>query len=165
MSTFEDQNYRWRETYFVIFDLKKRPKLSIVAKTIQALNPRYELSNLSADDHERIESLTIISPEDYAALDICFTCGDEVREQVVSLVADLKKSAADLAPQISEEELLSYNGRFDVLHFERIAEMTEEEDDEMLDPSALLLVLETLARLTDGVAIDPQSGTILDKDE
>jgi hypothetical protein len=162
MSTFEDNNYRWRETYFVLFDLKKRPKLSSVAKTIQALNHRYELRNLSADDHERIESLTIISPEDYAALDICFTCGDEVREQVANLVGDLKKSVSDAAPPVSVEELLSYNGRFDVLHFERIAELSEEEDEEMLDPSALLLVLETLAKLTGGVAIDPQSGTILD---
>ena len=165
MSTFEDQNYRWRETYFVLFDLKKRPKLETVAKTIQALNNRYELGNLSADDHERIESLTIISPEDYAALDICFTSGEEVREQVVALVADLKKSTGDAGPQISEEKLLSYNGRFDVLHFERIAEMSEEEDDEMLDPSALLIVLETLAKLTGGVAVDPQSGTILDNTE
>ncbi len=165
MSTFEDHNYRWRETYFVLFDLKKRPKLQTVAKTIQALNNRYELRNLSADDHERIESLTIISPEDYAALDICFTSGDEVREQVVALVADLKKSAGDAGSQISEEELLSYNGRFDVLHFERIAEMSEDEDDELLDPSALLIVLETLAKLTGGVAVDPQSGTILDNAE
>ena len=165
MSTFEDQNYRWRETYFVLFDLKKRPKLETVAKTIQALNNRYELGNLSADDHERIESLTIISPEDYAALDICFTSGDEVREQVAALVADLKKSAGDTGPPISEEELLSYNGRFDVLHFERITEISDEEEDEMLDPSALLIVLETLAKLTGGVAIDPQSGTILDNAE
>jgi len=165
MSTFEDQNYRWRETYFVLFDLKKRPKLETVAKTIQALNNRYELGNLSADDHERIESLTIISPEDYAALDICFTSGEEVREQVAALVADMKKSTGDTGTQISKEELLSYNGRFDVLHFERIAEMSEEEDDEMLDPSALLIVLETLAKLTGGVAVDPQSGTILDNAE
>ncbi len=165
MSTFEDPNYRWRETYFVLFDAKKRPKLQTVAKTIQALNNRYELRNLNADDHERIESLTIISPEDYAALDICFTSGDEVREQVTALVADMKKSAGDTGAHIPEEELLSYNGRFDVLHFERIAEMSEEEDDEMLDPSALLIVLETLAKLTGGVAVDPQSGTILDNAE
>jgi hypothetical protein len=165
MSTFEDHNYRWRETYFVLFDVKKRPKLQIVAKTIQALNKRYELRNLSADDHERIESLTIISPEDYAAQDICYTSGDEVREQVVALVADLKKSADDACSKIREEELLSYNGRFDVLHFECIAEMSEDEEEELLDPSALLIVLETLAKLTGGVAVDPQTGTILDNAE
>jgi hypothetical protein len=162
MSTFEDQHYRWRETYFVLFDVKKRPKLQAVAKSIQALNGRYELRNFTADDHERIESLTVISPEDYAALDICFTSGDEVREQAAALVADLKKFAGDSCTEIPEHELLSYNGRFDVLHFERIGETPEEEDDEMLDPSALLVVLETLAKLTGGVAIDPQSGTILD---
>ena len=162
MSTFEDHNYRWRETYFVLFDVKKRPKLQAVAKTLQALNKRYELRNPSADDHDRIESLTVISPEDYAALDICFTSGEEVREQGAALVADLKKFAGDTGANIPEVKLLSFNGRFDVLHFERIAEMTEEEDDEMLDPSALLIVLETLAKITDGMAIDPQSGTILD---
>jgi hypothetical protein len=162
MSTFEDQNYRWRETYFVLFDPKKRPKLQSVVNTIHALNDRYELKNLNADDHGRIESLTVVSPEDYAALDICFTSGDEVREQAATLVADLKKFAGDSCTQIPEKELLSYNGRFDVLHFERIGETPEEEDDEMLDPSALLVVLETLAKLTGGVAIDPQSGTILD---
>ena len=119
----------------MLFDVHKRPKLQIVAKTIQALNHRYELKNMSADDHERIESLTIISPEDYAALDICFTSGDEVREQAVSLVADLKKSAGDTGTEIPEAKLLSYNGRFDVLHFERIDEMSDEEEDEMLDPA------------------------------
>ncbi len=165
MSTFEDHNYRWRETYFVLFDAKKRPKLQSVAKSIQDLNSRYELKNLSADEHERIESLTIISPEDYAALDICFTSGDEVREQAAALVADLKKSAGDTGAEIPEQKLLSYNGRFDVLHFERIGETSDEEDDEMLDPSALLIVLETLAKLTGGVAVDPQSGTILDNAE
>lgn len=165
MSTFEDPHYRWRETYFVLFDLKKRPKLQAVANTIQQLNGRYELRNLNADSQGRIESLTVISPEDYAALDICFTSGEEVREQGATLIADLKKFAGDTSAEIPEKKLLSYNGRFDVLHFERIAEMTEEEEDEMLDPSALLIVLETLAKLTGGLAIDPQSGTILDNAE
>jgi hypothetical protein len=162
MSTFEDQKYRWRETYFVLFDVHKRPKLHTVAKAIQALNERFELKNLSADEHERIESLTVISAEDYAAMDICFTSGDEVREQATTLVADLKKSAGDTGLEVPEKRLLSYSGRFDVLHFERIDETAEEEEEEMLDPSALLIVLETLARLTGGVAVDPQSGTILD---
>lgn len=165
MSTFEDHNYRWRETYFVLFDEKKRPKLPVAAKTIQALNKRYELKNLSADEHQRIESLTVVSPEDYAALDICFTGGDEVREQAEALVADLKKSAGDSCAEIPEKKLLSYTGRFDVLHFERIAETSDDGEDDMLDPSALLIVLEILAKLTGGVAVDPQSGTILDNAE
>lgn len=49
MSTFENSHYRWRETYFVLFDEKKRPKLNTVTKAIAALNKRFELSNLNAD--------------------------------------------------------------------------------------------------------------------
>ena len=30
MSMFEDSRYRWRETYFVLFDAKKRPTLKSV---------------------------------------------------------------------------------------------------------------------------------------
>ena len=31
----------------------------------------------------------------------------------------------------------------------------------MLDPGALLLVLETLAELTSGITVDPQTGTLM----
>ncbi len=163
MSTFEDHNYRWRETYFVLFPAKKRPKLQTVAKTIQAINPRYELCNLNADSQGLIESLTIISEEDYAALDVCYTSGDEVREQATALVEDLKKYCSDTGAEIPERKILAFDGRFDVLHFERIGEIPDEEEEDMLDPSALLIVLETLAKLTGGLAVDPQSGTILEE--
>jgi hypothetical protein len=33
MSMFEDNRYRWRETYFVLFDAKNRPKLQTVSQT------------------------------------------------------------------------------------------------------------------------------------
>jgi len=35
------------------------------------------------------------------------------------------------------------------------------DEDETFDPSALLMVIEALAKLTGGVAVDPQSGTIM----
>ena len=73
MSTFEDSRYRWRETYFVLFDAKNRPALKTVVKTLSALNKRFELTNRTADSHGHIESLTLISPDDFAALDICYT--------------------------------------------------------------------------------------------
>ena len=54
------------------------------------------------------------------------------------------------------------DARIDVLHFEqRIAAGEPDEQEEMFDPSALLIVLETLVDLCDGVAVDPQSGTIM----
>ena len=93
MSTFENKNYRWRETYFVLFDAKKRPKLSSVVKAIGELNSRYELVNPLADAKGHIESLTVLSADDYAAMDICYIEGEEVLEQAPDLVKDLKKSA------------------------------------------------------------------------
>jgi hypothetical protein len=56
------------------------------------------------------------------------------------------------------------DARFDVLHFEQVPEFDSEDEelDEMLDPTALLLVLNALARIADGVAIDPQAGAVLD---
>jgi hypothetical protein len=163
MSMFEDSRYRWRETYFVLFDAKKRPKLSSVSHVLTALNKRFQLTNLNADGHGQIDSLTLISPDDYAALDICYTDGAEVLEQGVALVDDLRKAGADIGPPVPWEQIKKYDGRFDVLHFEQVPEDVEEgaEEEGMLDPSALLVVLGTLAKLTGGVAIDPQAGTFL----
>ena len=81
MSTFEDGRFRWRETYFVLFPAEKRPTLKAVQKTLAAINKHYVLSHPGADAHGRFESLTLISPDDFAALDICFTSGQEVTEQ------------------------------------------------------------------------------------
>lgn len=163
MSMFEDSRYRWRETYFVLFPASSRPTLKSVTKMLSALNKRFELTNLNADENGLIDSLTLISPDDFAALDICYTEGSEVVEQSVTLVDDLKKLGADEAPPVPWEEIKRYDGRFDVLHFEQIAEGGDDDsqDDEMLDPSALLVVLGALANHTNGVAIDPQAGTFI----
>jgi hypothetical protein len=163
MSMFEDSHYRWRETYFVLFDAKKRPKLTAVTKAIGALNKRFQLTNLSDDGEGRFDSLTVISPDDFAALDICYTGGAEVLEQGASLVDDLRKAGADSPPPVPWEQLKKYGGRFDVLHFEQISDEADAgaDDEELLDPSALLVVLGVLANMTGGVAVDPQAGTFL----
>lgn len=161
MSTFENKNYRWRETYFVLFDAKKRPKLMSVVNAIGELSDRYELVNPVADAKGHVETLTVLAADDHAAMDICYLEGEEVLEQMPDLVKDLKRSAEDTFPDFPISNILTYDGRFDVLHFEHIEDAFEEDEDEMLDPSALLIVLETLAKLTGGVAVDPQSGTVL----
>ena len=54
------------------------------------------------------------------------------------------------------------DARFDVLHFEQLVNFEgENETDDMLDPSALLVVLDALASETKGIAVDPQAGTFL----
>jgi hypothetical protein len=162
MSTFEDSRYRWRETYFVLFDARRRPTLKRTADALKSLNKRFQLSNSNDDGRGRIDSLTLISPDDFAALDICYTEGEEVLEQTAALVEDLKKLKVEPPRSITWEQLRGYDGRFDVLHFEQVVEESDEDaDEEILDPGALLLVLDALAKLTGGVAIDPQAGTFL----
>ena len=161
MSTFEDDRYRWRETYFVLFPACRRPGLNAIEKKLSALSKRYTLENLGGDDDGQFESLTLISPDDFAALDICYTSGPEVQEHVAELVEEL---AATIEPgqKTLLKQLKDFDARFDVLHFEQISESSDDDDaDELLDPGALLAVLDELARMTGGTAIDPQSGTIL----
>ena len=165
MSTFEDDRYRWRETYFVLFPASRRPALNTVEKKLAALSKRYSLENLGADDSGNFESLTLISPDDFAALDVCYTDGAEVLEHSGELVQELS-STVEPGQRALLKRLKEYDGRFDVLHFEQVGETADEDDsEEMLDPSALLAVLEELARITGGIAVDPQSGTILGTEE
>ena len=166
MSTFEDDRYRWRETYFVLFPAGKRPALKTVEKKLASLSKRYFLTNQSADPEGHLESLTVVSPDDFAALDICYTSGPEVIEQADDLIQEMSPTL-EPAQRVILKRIKQYDGRFDVLHFEQIANLPDEEDedDELLDPSALLAVLEALARITGGVAVDPQSGTILSENQ
>jgi hypothetical protein len=51
--------------------------------------------------------------------------------------------------------------RFDIMHFEQMTDDQIDEGEEMLDPSALLLVMDALVELTGGVGVDPQSGALM----
>ena len=60
------------------------------------------------------------------------------------------------------QRALAANARFDIYHFEEIGDsFLDNEEDEILDPATLLLVLGRLARLCHGVGIDPQAGAVL----
>ena len=41
MSTFENEDYKWRETYFVMFDSSKRPSVHAMKKTLGGLSTRF----------------------------------------------------------------------------------------------------------------------------
>jgi hypothetical protein len=161
MSMFEDEHYRWRETYFVLFDAKKRPNQEKMKKVLSGLSDRYQMANFTADSHGLFESGTVLSPDDFAALDVCYVGGDEVQEQVAQLVAEMQLTLLEPDDQQKLQRIARSTGRFDVLHFEQLTEGDSEEEDEMLDPSAMLVVLSALAKLTDGIAVDPQSGTMM----
>lgn len=167
MSMFEDNHYRWRETYFVLFDSQSRPALKTVEKALATLNDRYELSHGAKNASGRFESLTVVSPDDFSALDICYTEGDEVREQVAMLAEEMRSASATPDERSRLQQLKQFDARFEILHFEQVSSLDDEDDelDEALDPSALLLVLGALSKLTGGIAIDPQAGTMMSGDE
>lgn len=160
MSTFQSDRYQWRETYFVLFESSRRPTLEQVKQTLGAIPGRFQITDVQADDQGRFESLTILSPDDFAALDVSYLAGDEVVEQCMALADEFKPSESVDSAKLAR--LVALDARFDVMHFEQLADAPpEEESDEMLDPSALLVVLEALIELTGGVGVDPQSGSLL----
>ena len=162
MSMFENDQYRWRETYFVLFDSANVPPMKQVEQSLASLGGRYTLANLRADAAGRLESLTVLAPDDFAALDICYVEGDEVKEQVDALADELKGLEMRTEDRAKIERIRKCDARFDVLHFEQLTDFEQEDDlDEMLDPSALLIVIDALVKLTGGIAVDPQSGALL----
>jgi hypothetical protein len=163
MSTFERDEFKWRETYFVLFDSARRPTLKKLERVLRNLNDRFELSNARGDEDGRFESITVMSEDDYAAIDISYEAGEEVVEQGTALYQELKSSAADDDDRAKLERLPKCDARFDLLHFEHVTDESSNDDelDEMLDPSALLIVMDALVELTGGVGVDPASGTLL----
>ncbi len=160
MSTFQSDRFQWRETYFVLFQSSRRPTLEQMRRTLTALSGHYQITDVQADEQGSFESLTLLSPDDFAALDISYLAGEEVQEQCTALASEFKPSESVDAAKIAR--LVGLDARFDVMHFEQLIDAAPgDEADEMLDPSALLVVLDALIELTGGVGVDPQSGSLL----
>jgi hypothetical protein len=161
MSTFENDQYQWRETYFVLFDSARRPSLRAVEKAIHKLARDFRIVDPAADDDGKFESLTVQSDEDFAAIDISFLEGEEATSQAIALAGELEESKGADAETLAR--LCRFDARFDVLHFEHVAGFSrgEEDEEDMLDPGSLLNVLEALVELTGGLGYDPQAGALL----
>lgn len=164
----------WRETYFILFPQQQRPQLAKVADALVAANNHYEIENPAATDEGLLESLLVESSRDHAAVEISYEVGDAVIEQNLEWAKELR---AQLPPD-QLQKLIKADARLDVAHFERVGEglaepadqpspffgdeFDEEDAFEMLDPTCLLTVVETLTKITDGLAFDPAAGEILD---
>ena len=152
--------YHWRETYFLFFTAADRPTLAQVEARLSRLNDAYKLIRMSANDDGFFESVTVESPEDNAAVEICYEASEAVMEQT----AELAKQLQDEASSEDLIQLLRADARLDVMHFERVADGESHSDDpldEMLDPGCLLLVVDALVEFTGGIAVDPAAGAIL----
>ena len=93
MSLFADGRYQWRETYFVLFDHKHRPKAADVKRLLAELGPRMEIHELAANDAGLLESMTVLSHADAAGMDITYVEGEEVKEQIVRAAAGMEGQA------------------------------------------------------------------------
>ena len=162
MSLFENDEYRWRETYFVLMQASGRPTGEVIHCALSKENKRYELSETRVSSEGFFDSLTLYSPDDNAAMDITYIEGDEVVEQTTEMVEEMKRSASSEEERAIVKRLAKCDARLDVYHFERITFLVDEdEEEEFLDPGSLLIVLEKLAELCNGFPIDPQTGTVL----
>jgi hypothetical protein len=153
-----EEDFRWRETYFVYFDSVRRPKLEEVRALVSELRGHFQIADGEADDRGRIESLTIHAPQDYAALEIDYLAGEEVREEGQALASGLKPGEGVDRTKLAQ--LSKYDARFDLMHFEAVPDDDPDDPDEMFDPSALLTIFEALTHLTEGVGVDPQAGIL-----
>ena len=161
MSLFADSRYQWRETYFVLFDKQHRPSAADVRKSLSELG-KLEIQEVQGEEAGLLESLTVLSHADAAGMDITFVVGEEVKEQIVELKKEWKGQKFTPEEQAKVQRALAADARFDIYHFEEIGDsFLDNEEDEILDPATLLLVLARLARLCHGVGIDPQAGTVL----
>ena len=59
MSLFENEQYRWRETYFILFEEPRRPTIAQVRKSLKQLGDDYELVDPRGDAQGRFETLTL----------------------------------------------------------------------------------------------------------
>lgn len=164
MSLFENSEYQWRETYFIMFREGKQPDATTVQKTLQKLDPRYVIRDVRADEAGQLESLTLESPDDYSAMDVSLVRGDEVAEQTADLIKELLEVAETKSEKQAIQKLAEYQCRYDVYHFEQLVFVGRSEDDDaddFMDPGSVLIVMEKLAQACDGVVIDPQANAIL----
>ena len=160
MSLFEDNRYQYRETYFVLFQALSRPDPDSIVTLIKNLGKRYEVGQLRTDEDGGFESLTVYSPTDFSALDITLVIGDEVRDHVVELQEEMSALPLDPEEKGKLNLVTDCDARFDIFHFELTGDGAEG-GEEFLDPGALIVILEQLAAVCDGVAVDPQSGTLM----
>ena len=162
MSLFERPGYQWRETYFVLFDVAKRPNAESLSAAVAKLNKRFVIEDIRANEAGQIESMTVISPDDFAAMDISCVVGEEVEEQLPLLQDELKANVDTDEERSLIDQIGSSTARLDIFHFEQqVADLGDGEEPDFMDPGGVLVVLERLAEICDGVVVDPQSATLL----
>lgn len=158
MSLFENEQYEYTDTFFVFFDRENLPQPDAVKAAITELGSRYEFGDM-AFRGDQFESMTILSPQDFSAIDIVLDLNTEVTTQIDELATEFRSLTLNGDDREKLTKFKTMNSRFDLFHFEK--KFDGEEPDAFIDPGGLLIVLEKLRSLCDGVGLDPQSQMLL----
>ena len=158
MSLFENENYEYTDTFFVFFKRENLPTASAVEAAIQELGSRYDFGKV-AYRQDQFESMTILSPQDFSAMDIVLDLNTEVASQVEELANEFRSVTLEGDDLAKLEKFKTLDSRFDLFHFEK--KVAGGEPDAFIDPGGLLIILEKLRSLCDGVGLDPQSQMLL----
>jgi hypothetical protein len=185
----ERDDLLWLETYFIMFPHQRRPTLAQVEHALAEANPHLVLQNLAADDDGRFASLLVQSPEDHAAVEVSYETGEAVIEQSLEWAKQMQKQltpaqlqqlvAADARLDVAHFERVQSAGSaprsaaptlhkadFDDEAFDDDCDPGDDDFDEeaaleIFDPTCLLTVVESLTKLTRGLAIDPAAGEVV----
>ena len=184
----DDQLY-WLETYFIVFPHQRRPTLAQVEHALAAANPRLKLENLAADEDGTFQSLLVQAPEDHAAVEVSYESGEAVIDQNLEWAKQLQRqltpkqlqllASSDARLDVAHYERVQgsstattrgtaeepsavaacdeFTGSSDAAD----DDYDEEASLETFDPTCLLTVVETLSRLTRGLAFDPAAGEVV----
>ena len=161
MSLFANDQYRWRETYSVLFREADRPSAAALRKALEGLGEGYRVTDITTDSGGQVEAMTVLAPADFAGMDVSYVSGEEVQEQIGELVAERKHLPLSKKEQAKLQRLTECDARFDVFHFEQVVGEDSGDEDEYMDPGSLISVLKCLAQLCHGVGIDPQTGALM----
>ena len=129
MSLFEDNRFVYRDTFFVYFKKQDRPNVESVKAFLAEMGNKYQTTNLK-DSDGKFESMTIHSPQDYSAMDVTYLEGEEVVEQVSEMMKDFILMTLTGEDQQKLKIFQNCDARFDVFHFEQVAEGQEEDQGE-----------------------------------
>lgn len=163
MSLFERPEFQWRETFFILFDQTKVPTPDQVAATLTDLGKRMDVGEIRLDDAGKIEAVTVLSPDDFAGMDLVFVSGEDVAEQLPELVRELTENAITADEKEQVETIAAATARLDILHFEEHSFTADPDgaEPDYMDPGGLLIVLQRMAELVDGTIVDPQTSSVM----
>ncbi len=120
MSLYDDDRYSWRETYFVLFEPQRRPRLAELRRELRPLKESVKIVDAETDDVGFFTKLTVASYEDHSALEIVFRQGADVAAEMNALFRVLGEGCSGKEKE-RLETACRQAAKFDVLHFEQTA--------------------------------------------